>query len=515
MPIAIRGQITPFEGGWAAYADVAGLSADKATAMAAAEEAASPFAPAMADGKTPYIFLFEELQEDASNLLPGLPGTEEGLQTEKALESLGATMFEPVDHIAIPDSKIPAAYTYFGQFVDHDITSEKVIGGVPLNQRTPRLDLDSVYGAGSVREKDSMRLEPVRSAGLGLIQNEDDGYDLPRGELPENSRGRRALIPEPRNDENLIIAQLHVAFLRAHNNAVKQLGLDFKAASTLIRQHYQCIVLNDFLKKIAAPDIVDKTKQKNEFFFPKDPLCMPMEFSLAAFRFGHSMVRAGYNRFNVRDNVPISATLDMLFTFTGFGGFMGSYALPENWVIDWKSFMDVFNFARRIDTTLVKPLFRIPTQHLDDLGGEGRLSVRNLLRGYRRKLPTGQAVAARMKIPALTEKQIEAVAQEVSTEKCDQLAAVKQSQFTTRTPLWYYILAEAAHYRKEHPERDCLGPVGSTLVAEVLIGILRRSEDSILGPEYTKDKPWRPHPSISTEAECNLPDFLKFAGVLS
>ena len=495
MQLIRHGHHALLEGGEATVEEVNRLYAN----ADGVSENANPVARAIAGGATPFVFLFPELQSKSSNLVHGSP------EIEKALEFLGDKMRDP--GMGIPDSEIPAAYTYFGQFVDHDITSERAVQDIPLNFRSCRLDLDSVYGPGSVKDEGGnlMKLGLVAPSALGGLPNKVDENDLPR--VPsEDSLGWKAQIAEPRNDENLIIAQLHVAFLRAHNNAVKQLKLDFQAARTLIRQHYQSIVLHDFLKKIADPAIVERIREKNEFFDLTGPLNMPLEFSAAAFRFGHSMVRASYN-FSAKHS---SAMLDMLFTFTGPGGFSGKQKLPADWVIDWHRFLSVdepfSNSARSIDPTLVKALFELPSQGPGDMNALVKLSVRNLLRGYKRKLPTGQAVARRFKLLPLTEKDIESVAKLVSP---DLLEAVMASKFTTQTPLWFYILAEAAHF-----ERGRLGPVGSILVAGVIIGILRLSEDSILDPKYTKDNPWHPHPRISTEAECNLHDFLKFAGVL-
>jgi hypothetical protein len=107
--------------------------------------------------------------------------------------------------------------------------------------------------------------------------------------------------------------------------------------------------------------------------------------------------------------------------------------------------------------------------------------VRNLLRGYLLRLPTGQAVAQALKdqlagvrdIPVLGPNRIRngAASQE-------QVQVLEDAEFLRRTPLWYYILAEAALL--EDGQR--LGPVGGTIVAEVLVGLIRRSENSILGP---------------------------------
>ena len=116
------------------------------------------------------------------------------------------------------------------------------------------------------------------------------------------------------------------------------------------------------------------------------------------------------------------------------------------------------------------------------------------------RMPTGQAVARALKVKALTKKEIEKAA-----ANDEQLAVLQESGFNKRTPLWFYILAEAASQTKGKR----LGEVGSILVAEVLIGLIRRSENSILAL-----KNWKP--TLGTESgKFDLPDLLKLAGVLA
>ena len=115
------------------------------------------------------------------------------------------------------------------------------------------------------------------------------------------------------------------------------------------------------------------------------------------------------------------------------------------------------------------------------------------------RLPTGQAVAGLLGVPVLGKDDILAAA---GTQ--EQIDALEAGGFVSRTPLWFYILAEAAHFHGG----DRLGPVGSTLVAEVLVGLTRRSEDSIL-----KVPGWTPSLPSATPGTFELADLLKFAGV--
>jgi hypothetical protein len=490
-----------------------------------------------------FDYLFPELQNDPASLLPISD------ETRAALIRLGQSMRDTRD--AVPgegDSRIPAIYTYFGQFVDHDITLETssasaadlVAPGLePLslgairetvrNLRTATLDLDSVYGLPAPRNRANGRRLKVgnvtalnsASPPLQRPEGKGDANDLPREpRQPGNfEHDRAALTGDPRNDENTIISQLHTAFLHAHNKLVER-GRTFKQAKRLLRRHYQHIVIHDFLKRIADPAIVDDILQNgNKVYSPTpDNIYMPLEFSVAVFRFGHSMVRGAYD-FNLNFNFSgepgtFPATLALLFTFSALSGELGDHdTLPDNWIIEWERFVDgdkLSNLARRMDTKLVEPLIE-----LHDLRGNvepgdvARLAVRNLLRGYLLRMPTGQAVAKAMaarlygvrEIPVLTAEQLEQGA-----ASPEQAAALRDGGFLEQTPLWYYIMAEAAILGGgEH-----LGPVGSTIVAEVLIDLVRRSEDSILDGKF-----WRPSLPCATPGSFTLADLLRFAGVLS
>lgn len=467
-----------------------------------------PFSFAITSGRSSFDYLFPDLQTDAA-LLPESPATYAGLV------KLGDTMREPIDGLGA-DSSIPSAYTYFGQFIDHDVTFEaksedmvklsdddfrvltpEEIHTKITNGRTPGLDLDNVYYKPAPRRCSRMVLGFVSPSRPGA-DSSGKANDLPR--LPRNpakNKDRAALIGDKRDDENLVIAQLHVAFLRAHN-AIAAQGHTFDEARKILRRHYQWIVIKDFLPRICDPWIVnDILTGGNRVFRPDiDDLFMPFEFSVAAYRFGHSMVRNVY----LYNSNFTQATLSDLFTLTALSGSLGETdTIPENWIIEWQNFLDGgANQARTIDTSLSQSLFELTA--FNKPMPEGRLPVRNLLRGYMLRLPTGQAVASALDLPVMSPAAIEEVAQSVSDA---QLAAVRDSEFTQRTPLWYYILAEAAA-----DGAGRLGPVGSTIVAEVLVGLIRGSKDSIL-----RKKDWKP--SLGpTPGRFALSDLLSLAQVL-
>lgn len=438
--------------------------------------------------------------------------------TVKGLSELGEAMDDTPNLSDHPE--LPAGFTYVGQFIDHDITFDAT-DGLPrgrlsvdqiVSGRSPSLDLDSLYGLGpdheqkNLYEADEVHLRIGHTTGVdnfGVDTTFSLPNDLPRGDNPANPR--EASIGDPRNDENLAIAQLHLAFLKFHNVVVAQLeplGLSgkelFVAARRTVTLHYQWIVLYDFLPRILDQTILHKVITRGPTLFkvpPGETPTMPIEFSVAAYRFGHSMIRNQYEWNSIFEtagpgNSP--GTLDLLFRFSGLSGDMfGAPTLPTNWVVDWTrlfDFKDVpgfkpnpkLNRTRSIDTALALGLGKLSVS--PDTGFKSpKLAVRNLLRGRLLKLPSGQKVARDLKIPVLGPEQI---------SQGPHAAIVKKHKFDTRTPLWYYILKEAEVLGKGQR----LGPVGSTIVAETFVGLIKASKYSILSDEHPY---WRPHlPSL-------------------
>lgn len=499
-------------------------------AHAEADIPSNPPAPQPQGGA--FAYLFPELAADPQKTLPV------GAVTIEALRALGAAMAEAQSNLPTP--AIPAGYTYFGQFIDHDITKQEVdpldrslfdITGddfSPLtaeqictrliNERTAPFDLDSLYAKPAKRRGAKMVLGPNdqnlpnHEPPLALPPNKDPANnDLPRAAVGHRRfKPGQALIGDPRNDENLIISQMQVAFLKFHNRLVTTQGLTFHQAVKAVRQHYQAVVLFDYLPRVLAPAVVDQVLASNYFYRPLPPtsLFMPLEFSVAAFRFGHSMVRPTYH-YNVNFD---AATLDDLFKFTAFSGQIGQVvdgqgftSVPRNWIIQWENFLPFATTAAPqsampIDTALALPLAMLPNQQ----NIMARLAQRNLLRGYLLNLPTGQSVARTIggDGAVLSRDQILSAA-----NPADWQVLQNYPFLLNRTPLWYYILLEAKH---QHAGQR-LGLVGSTIVAETIIGLIRQSQDSIL-----QDPHWHPtlgasFPSVRERLE--LRHLIEFAGV--
>ena len=407
----------------------------------------------------------------------------------KLMEQLGLSM--EADASRIPKEKErhppPAGYTYFGQFIDHDLTLDETplvqavdYGPSPaqmINGADARLNLNHLYGhgPGSVQhghlyEHDgaSFRLGDVRT-------KRNVSFDFPMtADGPQSA--------EPRNTENLVLRQLCVMFLKLHNLAVQELPdtLDpmerFQRARNRVCWQYQWLVREDYLAQITRYNVYKQVVRNGQrkIDWQRKGFAIPVEFSQAAFRFGHSMVRATY------DLNSESKEVDLIELF---GPPQAGKAMDPRMAIEWSNFLDTSEStpggrgrvpAMAIDTTLVPRLFDLPdshVQHFDDPGAPPlppQLAVRTLKRGASIRLATGEEASRALGLPLLQERGLEGA--ESSWKTLERLG------LTGRTPLWYYILLEA----EMETLGVSLGTLGTQLVLEVIDGSLRTDPCSYL-----------------------------------
>jgi hypothetical protein len=349
------------------------------------------------------------------------------------------------------------------------------------NARSPVFDLDCVYGPPTEPHTAPYTI-PLDGEKLRIARAQDGppSSDLPRVETP--GQVHHALIGDRRNDEHFIISQMHVAFLRAHNVLVDEKGMSFEEARSTLRWIYQYITINDYLPKIADPEIVRQVLSGELDVFDPVNADIPLEFSVAAFRTAHSMIRNAYNYNRNLENINLAG----LFLP---GPLVESQQILATWIIDWVRYFDGTNKARRISPRLAPDLRFVDTRTSFDL------ATIDLLKGYLFRLPTGEAAARRLNITPMSFGEIS----EVTTH--EQQRALTYGGFRNRTPLWFYLLCEAAATKDGR-----LGRVGSIIVASVIIGLIRKSADSYLqNPEWT---PFDNGPVFT------LDHLFQFAGVL-
>jgi hypothetical protein len=407
-----------------------------------------------------------------------------------------------------------AGTTFFGQFVDHDFTFDLASPlGVPTepatspNTRMPTLALDSLYGGGpgaTPEFYDPNDRAKFRVESGGLFE------DLPR------RSDRVAIIADPRNDENLMIAGRHAAFLLFHNRVVDRLRSQgtpadqvFTEARRLVTWHYQWIIVHEFLPQIITFGLTQDilTHGRRHYRPAAGQHFMPVEFQGACYRMGHSMVRPSY-RANLRGD-PGGSPSTGAPAFFGFifdpaaqgqpdpADLRGRARAPRRF-IGWQTFFDFRDGQvrpnKRVDTKLSTALFNLPLIAIPTGEPPTSLPQRNLLRHLTWSLPSGQAIATEMGIPVLGP---------------DVFPELRQFGIglDVSTPLWYYTLKEA----EVLGDGLSLAGASARLVGEVFVGLLELDPTSYLAVDRT----WRPTlPRRSgTTGDFTIVDLLTFARV--
>jgi Animal haem peroxidase len=464
--------------------------------------------------------------------LPPARFTEDDLR-QLALQMVAKDEGAPTPETDTDDEEntgISAGYTYLGQFIDHDITFDPASSldktndpNALVDYRTPRFDLDSVYGRGPDDQPYLYQDDGLHFLlGKALTGNPVDGgtHDLPRN---GSSGRRRALIGDPRNDENVIVSQLQGIFLRFHNALVDYLkGTDatFGDVQRFVRWHYQWVILHDFLPTIIGPEMlysilphlksgksITEDRPQLRFYNPRNDPFMPVEFSVAAYRFGHSMVRPIY-RLNttLADRFVIFSLDPTVPNLTGFGEF------PSDRAIDWRLFFDFGNHPEEFSINRIQPAYKIDSSLVNPLGHlppviaaqVPSLAERNLLRGWRMGLPSGQAVARQMELSPISDDDLRVGKANKADHDTNPRLVDLSPRFKDNAPLWYYILAEAQQQFVDDGTPIHLGDVGGRIVGEVFVGLLLGDKHSFLNQDAT----WKPFHDFQNNGEFGIADLI-------
>jgi Animal haem peroxidase len=517
-----------------------------------------------ASSRSDYCYLFPDLaNDDEASQFPGKTSK----QTLITLREFEKSFMENTPETT--RMKLPPIYTYFGQFVNHDLSAPigsiaaeaesipmvEIIGNLgpapdldkqsrpasiaPIleavkNEHVDPLMLGSLYGNGPGSEDSEVRdlyAPDGVSFKIGMsseISEQDlaatttTAKDVIRKEgapdLLRDQEKQLALIADRRNDENLIISQLHLALLLFHNKTVKALQPKFPDQKALFAEarkevtlHYQWCILHDYLPRLLWEDTLDEVLANGPII--KAPGGIPMEFTCAAFRFGHSMVSEEYD-FNVnfghKGKLADSATLNQLFAFTSRGGMGTSNGtggqLPNHWIADWnrltRSGTNQLSGADKIDVTFAEGMLN----HMAHAQNMHHASIffRNILRGYHRRIPFGQKIAAALRIAPLPPNAI------LDALPPAMRATAEELDVHTHTPAWLYFLCESRHLGKgEH-----LGPAASKIIAETIVGTLKHAPGSILNVTGGWTPERRGRIKNNGKSINDIKDILDFSGVM-
>jgi hypothetical protein len=396
---------------------------------------------------------------------------------------------------------LPSEFTYLGQFADHDLDFDPT--GQPssptnpatiTNGRTFQFDLDSVFGNGPTG---SPQLYAADHAHL-LVQQPNSNGVLDYSRNPDGT----ANIAEGRNDENKILSQIGTALIVFYNQFVDQ-GLGFQQARALTVDYWQTIVLDDLLPAYVGQATINRYLQAGRVTTPDFPhnRFTPIEFSVGAYRFGHSIVRELYhvnddlcNGGDIDHNLPIfSLAAFQTGDLSGGAPLLGPLACPApsapvdprvaGDAILWKYFVPALNanpadpginFARNTQVTVSPALFNLPAFVIPGCAdatspvcnGSGNLLSRDYARGEEYGLPSGQSIARVLGCAVINARTINPTSDTV---------------FNQGTPLLYYVLAEGQKAGKT------LGCVGKRIVAETFLRVLADDATSILHDGFKPD----------------------------
>ena len=467
------------------------------------------------------------------------------------------------------EGTLPAGYTYLGQFAVHDIVNSagfrttrdrnlprRLFGNI----QTPALDLASIYGGGpagsptlfepteQTEHRGRFRLGWMRGA-AGAHTAQEDIPRLALGPATGEAEGDKRfdpLLADTRNADNLILSQLVVLFMKAHNRLYdlaqaravagsahhRLFAQPFEAARCMLTAAYRRILRHDWLPRLVAPAAIERA-------FATGPRpaggTVSLEAAMAVLRFGHAQVQPRYDFSAVHSETGPSgpARIERLMDFFGM---RPSRDLPvdDSWVIDWSMFFAPLpgqapnprlNHARPLGPALADPLRThvstriLPPQSVPGLAGfRLGLAFRTMAKGLMARVPSAQAVTRHMLAQGwigpgdvLDDATLAATLRAGRTAACTAGQCPTEADITLlarRTPLFWYVLAEAQVLGGgEH-----LGPVGGAILAEtVALGLADDGFGGETSLDHAAQALWDELFPTGPALPASMPDLVAFA----
>jgi Animal haem peroxidase len=457
---------------------------------------------------------------------------------------------------------MPSGYTYLLQLIAHDILASSLSFAVSKgelaveNTRLQPMLLGTIYGGGpdvnpsayefSSLVRDSrgrvprtrLRTGRIRHTGGGACPFDDigraRGVDVSDTGLCDNpERLTEALIADPRNDDHALISQTALLFHRLHNDVIQFVDTaqpvnkngdhayaNYLCARAVVTLIYRHIILRDVLKQLLHPRVYTHyVTNRGALVSPQDGGRVPLEFAVGAFRCGHAMLREAY-QVNSERPLKLDRGLDQ-------STLRNPDAVPvtQAWVVEWKRFFQIDgttpNFSRRLGPNFAgvahnqsvfprldgSDVDGLPVRDLISAVHSGLWSVPSLIERLRQN-PDLAAILPdyrKFEIPLKSWLEEPAVAGAVPFLPGD------VADLVADPPLPFFILFEAActpgdrledsgdHFQKFTGGGQHLGPLGSIIIAESIIGLLRatdlseRDGDGIFDPlphqiDYTTNR---------------------------
>ena len=431
------------------------------------------------------------------------------------------TYDQPVQPPGLESPTIPAAFTFVGQFIDHDLTMNAVNLFDPQaavqNTASPLIDLDSVYGPRTFLYNLPPSGSLFNDDGTFRLKKKSDGKGGHYYDLPRDKDTHKAYIADARNDENQMVLQLHLLIIRVHNKLIRtkfhsipDVGERIKAAYLETLYTWQSVILDDYLPRILYKGKTDTLAyllrelwKKNFGAFKYKPclnlatnkyeVSLPHEFAIG-FRFGHSQLKPRYLlRSTQKQPIPLFNNALTADKNGNIADLRGSQPLIADHLIDFPFFAGEFK-SNLIDGKVTSVVFDLPESAIpDDIKFVGNLPQRNLIRSSQVGLCAGEDLAAFYGMTPLTPKQVDP----------DETAwPLYGGEKDFRTPLWYYLLKEA---EIQGQPRGSLGMLGSRLVGEVILGAIDWGEHSVL-----RQKNWRSAIPLKNKNKVTLLDLAAY-----